>query len=132
MPAMPTTVLTKMMTSQAFLKSIVTEVSTATFGVGIIATILGGLLVDWLVSAARNKVIPPQMPMPSSWVSRMTKSYVEGGVKDPKDIQTRLEEIWNNLDFDAKREAYERDYKWPGKENFRSQKIPNSPRRNSS
>jgi len=120
----PAAVLTKMMTSQAFLKSIVTEVSTATFGVGIIATILGGLLVDWLVSTARNKAIPPQMPMPSSWVTRMTKSYVEGGIKDPKDIQTRLEEIWKHLDFDQKREAYERDYKWPGKEKLQVTENP--------
>ena len=66
--------------SQAFLKSVVAGVSTATFGVGMVATVLGSLLVNFVVGYIKNKVTPPTMPPPPKWVAKMTQSYMEAGV----------------------------------------------------
>lgn len=97
----------KTATSQAFLKSIVTGVSTATFGVGMVATVLGSLLVNFVVGYIKNKVTPPTMPPPPKWVAKMTQSYMEAGVQDPKDITDRVQEIWNEQSFESKVGIYE-------------------------
>ena len=93
--------------SQAFLKSIVTGVSTATFGVGMVATVLGSLLVNFVVGYIKNKVTPPTMPPPPKWVAKMTQSYMDAGVEDPKDITDRVQEIWNEQSFESKVGTYE-------------------------
>jgi hypothetical protein len=106
----PLPIPTQAVAAQAFLKSIVTGVSTATFGVGITATILGSLLVNFLLNTIKNRVSPPTMPPPPKWVMNMTKSYVAAGVKDPKDITDRIQEIWNQQTFEAKVGIYEGEY----------------------
>jgi gamma-glutamylcyclotransferase (GGCT)/AIG2-like uncharacterized protein YtfP len=103
----PIPIPTQAIAANAFLKSIVTGVSTATFGVGITATILGSLLVNFLLNTIKNKVSPPTMPPPPKWVMNMTKSYVAAGVKDPKDITDRIQEIWNQQTFESKVGIYE-------------------------
>ena len=100
----------KLTASQAFLKSIVTGVSTATFAVGISATILGGILVSWLTHFVKNKVVPPNMPPPPKWVDHMVQQFQQGGLKDPKDIQKRIEDIWDHQDFESKVAVYHREY----------------------
>ena len=106
--------IAKATASQAFLKSIVTGVSTATFAVGITATILGGILVTWLTDFIKNKVVPPEMPPPPRWVDHMVKQFKGAGATDPADIQERIEKVWNHQDFDSKTAIYHREYGMKG------------------
>ena len=94
-------------TPEAFIGDMVGQVATASFGVGMIATILGTMLVNF-IQDAKTRVETPYMPAPPSWVTQM---IAELKVIDPKisaqDLLSKINTMWDLKSREDKLAIYE-------------------------
>jgi hypothetical protein len=94
-------------TPEAFISDMVGQVATATFGVGLVATILGTMLVNF-IQDAKTRVETPYMPPPPSWVIDM---ITEIKATEPKiseqDLLYKIKTIWDLKTREDKLAIYE-------------------------
>lgn len=95
-------------TPESFVSDMVSQVSTATFGVGLLATILGTMLVKFITDA-KERVETPYMPAPPSWVSQM---IAEMKAIEPKisaqELLSRINTLWDQKSREDKVAVYEK------------------------
>ena len=96
-------------TSEVFISTLVGSLSTATFAVGILATIFGSLLTSWVQKALR-KGESPGLPPPPAWTEIMGKQLMAAGVTDKKALEHKIERSWEIKSREEKSAVYEAEF----------------------
>ena len=98
-----------------FMTSLVTGLGTATFAVGIISAIVGGVIANIINEKRRAEVGPsghaiPDIDPPKKWIEHTARQLLSSGMKNKKKIQDKIINMWKSMSYEQQLSIFNKEY----------------------